>query len=104
MKRFSIAQGYSSGFDTLASTDNSQGATLVVQPQTKTGGPDFRHSMSDHWVYVIAGAGRAVIAGREAHLDAGTILLIEAGETHEITCIGDEPLVMFTVFSPPIPH
>ncbi len=104
MKRFSIAQGYSSGFDTLGSTDNSQGATLVVQPQTKTGGPDFRHPASDHWVYVIAGAGRAVVAGREAHLDAGTILLIEAGETHEIFCLGDEPLVMFTVFSPPIPN
>lgn len=104
MKRFSIAQGYSSGFDTLASTESSQGATLVVQPQTKTGGPNFRHSASDHWVYVIAGAGRAVIAGRDVHLDAGTILLIEAGETHEIYCIGDEPLVLFTVFSPPIPN
>jgi mannose-6-phosphate isomerase-like protein (cupin superfamily) len=104
MKRFSIAQGYSTGFDTLGSTDNSQGATLVVQPQTKTGGPANRHPASDQWIYVIAGAGRAIIAEREAHLDAGTILLIEAGETHEILCLGDEPLVMFTVFSPPIPN
>ena len=104
MKRFSIAQGYSSGFDTLASTDYSQGATLVVQPNTKTGGPANRHSDSDQWIYVIAGAGRANIAGREAHLEAGTILLVEAGETHEIFCLDDEPLVMFTVFSPPIPH
>jgi mannose-6-phosphate isomerase-like protein (cupin superfamily) len=104
MKRFSIAQGYSSGFDTLDTTDNSQGATLVVQPQTKTGGPDNRHPGSDQWIYVIAGAGRAIIAGREAHLDAGTILLVEAGEPHEILCLGDEPLVMFTVFSPPIPN
>jgi mannose-6-phosphate isomerase-like protein (cupin superfamily) len=104
MKRFSIAQGYSSGFDTLAHTDYSQGATLVVQPQTKTGGPDNRHTDSDQWIYVIAGAGRAVIAGREAHLDPGTILLIDPGEPHEIFCVGDDPLVMFTVFSPPIPH
>jgi mannose-6-phosphate isomerase-like protein (cupin superfamily) len=104
MKRFSIAQGYSNGFDTLDRTESSQGATLVLQPQTKTGGPENRHPDSDQWIYVIAGAGRAVIAGREAHLEAGTILLIDAGEPHEIFCLGDDPLVMFTVFSPPIPH
>jgi mannose-6-phosphate isomerase-like protein (cupin superfamily) len=104
MKRFSIAEGYSSGFDTLDRTEQSQAATMVVQPHTKMGGPDNRHRDSDQWIYVISGAGHAKVEGREAHLDSGTILLIEANEAHEITCVGDEPLIMFNVFSPPLYH
>lgn len=101
MKRVRVdgARGF---FRVVAGTPRSQAATMVLEPGQTTGGDDNVHARSDQWLYVIAGRGRATVGGRTTDLRAGELLLIEAGETHEIANTGDEPLVTLNVYSPPV--
>jgi mannose-6-phosphate isomerase-like protein (cupin superfamily) len=92
----------SSGFEVLAGTERSQAATMVLAPGTSTGGPDNRHPQSDQWLYVISGDGSAVVEGRESELGAGSLLLIEAGEAHEIKSTGESPLQTFSIYAPTV--
>jgi len=90
----------SSGFRVLAGTRRSQAATMVLAPGTFTGGPDNRHPESDQWLYVISGRGSAVVEGSEHGLEPGSLLLVEAGEAHEIKSEGDRPLETFSIYAP----
>ncbi|HEX6711492.1 MAG TPA: cupin domain-containing protein [Rubrobacter sp.] len=92
----------SSGFDILAGTERSQAATMVLAPGASTGGPDNRHPESDQWLYVISGDGSAVVEGTESDLGAGSLLLIEAGEAHEIKCAADRPLQTLSIYAPAV--
>jgi mannose-6-phosphate isomerase-like protein (cupin superfamily) len=87
-------------FQIVAGTPRSQAATMVLRPGQSTGGDDNVHPDSDQWLYVVSGSGVAVVDGRRVSLDAGTLLLIEAGETHEIRNQGTEPLVTVNVYAP----
>lgn len=100
MERIDVSSptGY---FDIVARTSRSQAATMVLEPGTVTGGPENRHPESDQWLYVAGGAGSATVAGREVEIGAGDMLLIEAGEAHEIQAGPEEPLVTINVYAPP---
>lgn len=89
------------GFEVLAGTDRSQAAAMVLAPGRSTGGPDNRHARSDQWLYVISGEGRAILDGEERALSAGDLLLIEAGEAHEIINAGERPLETLNIYAPP---
>lgn len=88
-------------FDVLCTTRESQAAVMVLPPGEKTGGPDNKHERSDQWMVVLAGDGEALVEGRPLALHRGDVLLIEAGEAHEVRCAGDEPLVTVNVYSSP---
>jgi mannose-6-phosphate isomerase-like protein (cupin superfamily) len=74
---------------------------MVLRPGQRTGGDDNVHAEADQWLYVVSGSGVAIVKGRRLDLDAGTLLLIEAGETHEIINEGSEPLATVNVYAPP---
>jgi mannose-6-phosphate isomerase-like protein (cupin superfamily) len=88
------------GFAVLYTTALSQGAKMVLAPGEGAGGEDTRDS--DQWLLVISGEARAVVEGQSVKLLPGTMLLIEAGETHEIHNIGRAALVTFNIFAPPV--
>ncbi len=88
-------------FTVVAGSPRSQGATMVLRPGQRTGGADNAHPDADQWLYVVSGSGAAVVNGHRVDLDAGTLLLIEAGETHEIVNEGSEPLATVNVYAPP---
>lgn len=96
-----VQVNYDSFFNVLAGNQRSQAAEMVLDPGQSTGGPDNRHTGSDQWLYVISGEGRATIAGREHTLNAGTLVLIEQGEAHEIANTGREPLRTINFYVPP---
>lgn len=89
-------------FAVVAGTGRSQAAIMVLAPGATTGAPrDSEHPQADQWVYVIAGEGEAV-GPRERHeLKPGSLLLIAAGEGHEIRSTGREPLRTLNVYAPP---
>jgi len=89
------------GFDVIATTSRAQAATMVLAPGESTGGPDNRHAASDQWLYVTAGQGYALVEGRRVSLKPGSLLLIEAGEAHEIVNDRDEPLASLNLYAPP---
>ena len=66
-----------------------------------TGGPDNRHPESDQWVLVLSGTGTAIVEEAEHELSPGTLLLIEAGEVHELRSGPDEPLATLNLYAPP---
>jgi mannose-6-phosphate isomerase-like protein (cupin superfamily) len=88
-------------FDVLGGTDRSQAATMTLAPGQSTGGPGNAHAESDQWLYVVSGTGTATVEGESHDLQPGTLVLIEAGETHEITGEGDAPLETINVYAPP---
>jgi mannose-6-phosphate isomerase-like protein (cupin superfamily) len=89
------------GFKVVAGTGRSQAATMVLVPQESTGGPTNKHLNSDQWLYVISGVGKATISGKKINLVPGMLLLIEAGEPHEIVNTGDKPLETLNIYAPP---
>jgi mannose-6-phosphate isomerase-like protein (cupin superfamily) len=96
--RARTAKGF---FNVVAGTPRSQAATMVLKPGEVTGGADNVHGKSDQWLYVISGTGEATVNGRRLSIEAGELLLIEAGERHEIRNTGSEPLVTVNVYAPP---
>jgi mannose-6-phosphate isomerase-like protein (cupin superfamily) len=90
------------GFRVLAGSDRSQAAAMVLSPGQSTGGPDNRHPGSDQWLFVVLGRGKAVVEGEERDLEEGSLLLIEAGEAHEIRNDGDRPLETLGFYAPPV--
>jgi mannose-6-phosphate isomerase-like protein (cupin superfamily) len=91
----------SPSFHVLAGTERSEVATMVLGPGNTTGGPENRHTGSDQWLFVLAGQGRAVVEGKEVELWPGTLLLIEAGEAHQIDNTGDRLLETLNFYAPP---
>ncbi|QLH77021.1 cupin domain-containing protein [Halosimplex rubrum] len=89
-------------FDVRQTTDDAQVAQMTLSPGQSTGGPDNRHADSDQWLYVVSGSGRATVDGEDVRFEAEDLLVIEAGETHEIENDGDEPLETLSFYVPPI--
>lgn len=78
-----------------------QAAEMVLEPGASTGGPHNRHAGADQWLFVVSGKGTAIVDGKRQPLRAGSLLMIERGEAHEIRCSGDEPLRTVNFYSPP---
>jgi len=89
-------------FEVRATTDDAQAAEMTLAPGQSTGGPDNAHPDSDQWLFVVSGSGSATVEGETVRLDAGDLVVIEAGETHEITNEGDAPLETLNLYVPPV--
>ncbi len=90
-----------SDFRIVAGSKRSQAAEMALPPGGSTGGPDNRHDHSDQWVLVLSGTGTAIVERTEYNLSPGTLLLIEAGEAHELKSAPDEPLATVSIYAPP---
>ncbi|WP_072396550.1 cupin domain-containing protein [Hyphomicrobium sp. CS1GBMeth3] len=99
MKRASVA--YKRGFHVLVGDARSQAATMVIAPGGCEGGPDNLHGGADQWLYVESGAGEAVVNGNTYPLEAGTLVLIQRGDTHEIRNTGRTDLKTLNFYLPP---
>jgi mannose-6-phosphate isomerase-like protein (cupin superfamily) len=73
---------------------------MVIPPGEREGGPGNRHA-ADQWLLVLAGRGLATIQGKTIPLKAGTLVLIEKGEIHEIRNSSRTPLKTLNFYAPP---
>ena len=89
------------GFRLAIGNAKAQGAVMVIAPGEKEGGPDNRHRGADQWLYVVEGSGVAIVDKRQVELSKGSLLLIEAGERHEIRNTGDHALHTVNIYVPP---
>lgn len=62
---------------------------------------DEVHENSDQILTFVAGSGEADLAGHTHPIDAGDQCAVPAGTRHNFRNTGDEPLVLYTVYSPP---
>jgi mannose-6-phosphate isomerase-like protein (cupin superfamily) len=99
MKRVSLRFGQ--GFKVAIGNRRSQSATMTLGPGDSEGGPANRHRGADQWLFVEAGRGVAIVNGMRIKLRAGSLVLIERGDRHEIRNTGRGPLKTLNVYVPP---
>jgi mannose-6-phosphate isomerase-like protein (cupin superfamily) len=92
---------FAAGFRVALGNRRSQAATMTLAPGDCEGGPDNRHRGADQWLYVESGTGVAIVNRRRLPLRAGSLLLIERGDLHEIRNTGQTPLRTLNVYVPP---
>ncbi len=59
------------------------------------------HSAVDQLLYVVKGRGLAVLGDVKETFGEGAMFCVPAGTTHNVVNTGDEPLKIFTMYSPP---
>lgn len=92
---------FGQGFRIVLGDNHSQAAQMTLAPGDSEGGPDNRHRGTDQWLFVVAGAGDAIINDSRVSLKAGTLLLIQRGDVHEIRNTGRGPLRTLNIYVPP---
>jgi mannose-6-phosphate isomerase-like protein (cupin superfamily) len=74
----------------------------VLKPgESSSDKPENEHPAAEQWLFVVTGAGRAKVGRRSLRLRAGSLLLIEKGEAHQITNTGNEPMSTINFYVPP---
>ena len=89
------------GFRLSVGNVPSQAAVMVLPVGGKEGGPDNDHRGADQWLFVVKGTGAAIINGHKTILKTGMMVLIEAGDRHEIRNTGRSLLKTVSVYVPP---
>jgi mannose-6-phosphate isomerase-like protein (cupin superfamily) len=92
---------FGEGFRVVIGNRRSQAATMTLGPGDCEGGPDNRHRGADQWLVVESGTGLAIVNGRRVKLRAGSLILIERGDRHEIRNTGRTALKTLNFYVPP---
>lgn len=92
---------FTKGFRVSVGNKKAQGAVMVLAAGGKEGDANNLHRGADQWLLVTEGTGLAIINGHRIKLRSGSLLLIEAGDTHEIRNTGRGLLKTVNVYVPP---
>jgi mannose-6-phosphate isomerase-like protein (cupin superfamily) len=92
---------FGKGFRVAFDVRRAQAAEMVIAPGDSEGGPDNRHRGADQWLFVVSGTGMATVEGRRVPLKAGTLLVIEKRERHEVRNTGRTLLKTLNFYYPP---
>jgi len=99
MRRDSLRFGR--GFRVSIGNRRAQAAQMVIAPGGHEGGSNNRHRGADQWLFVVSGIGQAIVNGKRYPLRAGSLILIERGDRHEIRCTGRADLKTVSIYLPP---
>ena len=86
----------------LATTDRAQLDLYCVAPGQYQ--KPHTHADQDKIYYVLEGAGRFSLGGKEERVAAGEALIAAAGVEHGLFNDGTNPLLVLVVVTPPPPH
>lgn len=92
---------FAKGFRVMRGNSRSQAAEMVIPPGESEGDEGNRHRGADQWLFVVEGSGEALVKNRRYRLVAGSLILIERGERHEIRNTGRKLLRTLNVYVPP---
>ncbi|HEX5105971.1 MAG TPA: cupin domain-containing protein [Pirellulaceae bacterium] len=94
-------------FQPLAATRRAQVAKMELRPgESSDEEVSNEHPRSEQWLYVVRGTGSATVIPRHGRrrripLKAGSLLVIEAGERHQIRNTGRKLLSTVNFYVPP---
>ncbi len=74
---------------------------MVIPRGESEGGPDNNHREADQWLFVVSGRGVAKVGRKRMTLRTSSLVLIERGQSHEITNTGTTDLVTLNFYVPP---
>jgi mannose-6-phosphate isomerase-like protein (cupin superfamily) len=92
---------FGKGFHVAIGNTRAQAATMVIEPGGKEGSPTNRHRGADQWLFVVSGTGVAVVNRKRIPLRAGSLILIEHRDKHEIKNTGRGLLTTLNIYAPP---
>lgn len=78
---------------------NSQLVLMTLQPGEDIGSEV--HEEHDQFFRIDAGKGKVVIDGAEHGIEDGFAVVVPAGAEHNVVNTGDQPLKLYTIYSPP---
>ena len=99
MKRKQLRFGR--GFRVAIGNRRSQAAEMVIAPGKAEGDPDNRHRGADQWLYILSGTGVATVNDKKYPLRAGSLMLIERGDRHEVRNTGRGLMKTLNFYVPP---
>lgn len=79
--------------------EHSQLVAMTIPAGGEIG--DEVHETTDQLLSFVSGSGEADLDGHTHAIDAGDMCAVPAGTRHNFRNTGDEPLVLYTVYSPP---
>jgi mannose-6-phosphate isomerase-like protein (cupin superfamily) len=79
--------------------DFSQLVLMSILPGEDIG--DEVHPTTDQILFLVDGEGSAIIAGQVTKFEKKELIFVPAGTRHNIINKGNEPLKLYTVYSPP---
>jgi mannose-6-phosphate isomerase-like protein (cupin superfamily) len=89
------------GFRVAFGNRRAQAAQMVIAPGKAEGGRGNRHRGADQWLFVLSGTGVATVNDKRYPLRAGSLMLIERGDRHEVRNTGRGPLKTLNLYVPP---
>jgi mannose-6-phosphate isomerase-like protein (cupin superfamily) len=89
------------GFRVIPGNRASQAAEMVLAPGDQEGGADNRHGGADQWLFVLSGSGEALVGRKRHKLRAGSLVLIERKEKHQVSNTGRGLLRTLNFYVPP---
>ncbi len=82
----------------LFTTDKAQLVVMSLEPNEDIG---LEFHDGDQILFIVEGKGLAELGGVEHKLDEGSVVIVPAGMNHNITNTDDEPMKLFTIYTPP---
>jgi len=82
----------------LFSATKSQLVLMSLRPGEEIGAEVHK---VDQALYVVDGEGKVVLDGAAQDFTKGAIVVVPAGVEHNVINAGDEPMKLFTIYSPP---
>lgn len=86
-------------FKVVLENENAQAAVMTIAPGGSSGGESVHKA--DQWLFVLSGSGEAEVNGKRHAVTQHSLIIIEAGERHEIYNTGSEPLETLNFYTPP---
>ena len=102
MEHFTIATVAESSPDfrrVLWTGKNSQLVIMTIPPGEEIG--EEVHDDTDQILTFVSGVGEARVKGQRKQVKAGDLVAVPAGTKHNFVNTGPNPLVLYTVYSPP---
>ena len=87
-------------FKVFATTDKCQIALMRLLPDQESGKFGSDHPQADQVLIVMEGRGHAKIEDRDVELEEGDVLVIKAGEKHQVVADGAVSLRTMNVYAP----
>ena len=84
----------------LSTTDKSQVALMHLLPDKVSGEYGTDHPDSDQVLYVLDGHGKARIEDKTIEIEEGDLLIISAGEKHQVIADGAVSLYTLNFYGP----
>lgn len=89
------------GFHVVLGDEHSQAAQMTLVAGETEGSAENRHRGADQWLFVVSGTGEARVNDEHVRLRAGSLLLFQRGDTHEIRNTGRGLLRTLNIYVPP---